>query len=87
MDTTLETVPIPIAATPSVQGGVACVANTRIPVFVLVNWKKLGWSDSEILDAYPGLGQVELDAVWSYYSGHQSEIDAAIDANERWIRE
>ncbi len=39
-----------IAKTPGVCGGDACIAGTRIPVWVLVDYRRLGTSDSELLN-------------------------------------
>lgn len=44
-----------IEKTPGVCGGDACIAGTRIPVWSLVNSRKLGMADGQLLDAYPTL--------------------------------
>jgi uncharacterized protein (DUF433 family) len=87
MSTALIKHPVQIVRSPGVQGGAACVANTRIPVFVLARLKSLGWNDAEILEAYPALSPEDLSTAWSYYADHRGEIDAEIEGNERWIRE
>ena len=87
MKTVLDKPSPTVVKTPGVLGGKACLAHTRIPVFVIVNWKKLGWSDAEILDTYPDLCAEDLNVVWEYYASHTAEIDADIEGNERWIRE
>ena len=63
-------------------GGEACVRDTRIPVWVLVNSRRLGLSDADILAAYPSLGPADLEAAWSYAAGEPEEIDRAIRENE-----
>ena len=63
------------------SGGDACVRETRIPVWVLVQWRRLGRDDAWILDGYPTLTQQDLDAVWTYYAEHPEEIDEAIRSN------
>jgi uncharacterized protein (DUF433 family) len=63
-------------------GGDACVRDTRVPVWVLVNYRRLGGSDTEILRAYPTLTLADLMAAWEYADRHSSEIDAAITENE-----
>lgn len=70
-----------ISATPGVCGGRARVQNTRIPVWLLVEWRRLGQSDADLLDAYPTLSQPDLDAAWEYYRSHGAEIDTAIREN------
>jgi uncharacterized protein (DUF433 family) len=67
---------------PAIAGGVACIAQTRIPVWTLVQFRRLGLTDSQILEAYPGLDTEDLDSAWAYAWFHQSEIDAQIRENE-----
>lgn len=67
---------------PGVCGGEACVGDTRITVWGLVEWRNQGLSDSEILERTPGLHQFDLDAAWEYYSNNADEIDQAIRENE-----
>jgi type III restriction enzyme len=67
-----------IQKTPGVCGGNARIRNTRIPVWTLVSFRKLGTPDSELLESYPSLTQDDLDLAWSYYSENQEEIDLAI---------
>lgn len=45
-----------------VQGGCLCFEGTRIPVQVIVGFMEAGDSDEAILDNYPSLTQVDLDA-------------------------
>ena len=45
-----------IEKTPNVCGGRACIIRTRIPVWTLVSYKKLGLSDAGLLDAYQVCG-------------------------------
>ena len=42
-----------IERTPGVCGGDACIAGTRIPVWVLEGFRRLGWTDATILASYP----------------------------------
>ena len=74
--------PTVINRTPGVQGGDACIGNTRITVWGLVSWRRLGLSDPEIIREVHGLTQPDLDAAWEYYRLHTSEIDDAIRENE-----
>jgi uncharacterized protein (DUF433 family) len=64
------------------QGGDACVRDTRIPVWVLANYRRLDMSDSDILRAYPSLTVADLEAAWAYAADHEGEIDRAIRENE-----
>ena len=77
-DTNLST----IQKTPGVCGGNARIRNTRIPVWTIISFYKLGASDDEILRNYPGLTPEDLKVVWSYYEQHQYEIDQVIIAQD-----
>ena len=51
-----------ITKTRDVCGGDACIAGTRIPVWVLVNARNLGISESQLLYDYPTLTAIDLGA-------------------------
>ncbi len=38
---------------PGVAGGEACVAHTRVPVWSLEGYRRLGWNEAKILEDYP----------------------------------
>jgi uncharacterized protein (DUF433 family) len=71
-----------IVKTPGVCGGDARVKGTRISVWGLEEWRRLGWSDARILDAYPQLKPEDLTAAWAYAGQHRDEIEAAIRENQ-----
>ena len=71
-----------ISKKPDRCGGDACIRETRIPVWVLVNYRRLGASDADILQAYPGLTPADLEAAWEYAAANREEIDRAIRENE-----
>jgi len=71
-----------IEKTPGVVGGDACIAGTRIPVWDLVQYRRLGASDAKILEAYPQLTATDLAHAWSYAEARGAEIEAAIQQNE-----
>jgi uncharacterized protein (DUF433 family) len=71
-----------ISKKPDRCGGDACIRETRIPVWVLVNYRRLGASDPEILRAYPGLTSSDLEAARDYAAANREEIDSAIRENE-----
>lgn len=73
---------IGIEKTPDVCGGVARIVRTRIPVWTLVQIKKLGVLENEILKAYPTLRLEDLDSAWAYYNANKEEIEAQIVENE-----
>jgi uncharacterized protein (DUF433 family) len=62
-------------------GGDACIRETRIPVWVLVGYRRLGALDTDILQWYPGLTRADLDAAWEYADANVEEIDRAIREN------
>jgi uncharacterized protein (DUF433 family) len=71
-----------ITKTKDVCGGSACIAGTRIPVWVLVNAHNLGISESMLLDDYPTLTATDLTNAWVYAEVYRVEISAEIKANE-----
>jgi len=71
-----------IIKNPEVCGGDACTRGHRIPVWLLVNFRRLGGSAEEILHAYPSLTRADLDDAWEYAAAHAREIDRAIQENE-----
>jgi len=71
-----------ISKTPGVCGGDACIRNTRIPVWVLVNFRRFGLSESELLYNYPTLTAADLGNAWAYADAYPEEIEIAIQENE-----
>jgi len=71
-----------IQKTPGVCGGDACIRQTRIPVWVLVNARRLGISESELLEDYPTLRAADLANAWAYAEAYPDEIETAIQENE-----
>jgi uncharacterized protein (DUF433 family) len=65
------------------QGGDACLAGTRIPVWILENCRRLGMADAGILQAYPSLTAGDLNAAWDYVAANRDEINRAIQENEQ----
>ena len=64
-----------------VAGGDACIAGTRIPVWALDSYRRLGWGDAKILDNFPALVLRDLANAENYAARNQDEIDTAILAN------
>ena len=71
-----------ISKKPDRCGGDACVRDTRITVWGLVAFRRLGLADAEIGHAVQGLTAADLEAAWEYAAAHEAEIDEAIRANE-----
>ncbi|NLF70523.1 MAG: DUF433 domain-containing protein [Candidatus Anammoximicrobium sp.] len=71
-----------IENTPGVCGGEACVARTRIPVWLLERARQLGSSEADVLRAYPTLRAQDLVNAWAYVETHRDEIEQQIRENE-----
>ncbi len=71
-----------IEKTPGVAGGEACIIRSRIPVWVLENYRRLGWSEATILENYPSLRAMDLVNAWSFVDIHPEEIEKAIIKNQ-----
>jgi uncharacterized protein (DUF433 family) len=71
-----------VQKTPGVCGGRACIRKTRITVWGLVNSRRLGLTDEQILENIVGLTPEDLQAAWDYYREHGAEIDEDIRENE-----
>ncbi|MBD6620989.1 DUF433 domain-containing protein [Komarekiella sp. 'clone 1'] len=71
-----------IEKTPRVCGGEARIAKTRIPVWVLVESRCLGYSDADLLTSYPTITATDLANAWVYAEAHPDEIESAIERNK-----
>jgi len=78
----LGSAPPGVEAEPGVSGGEARIVRTRIPVWVLVQARQLGTSESDLLRAYPSLRAEDLINAWAYYRSHPDEIEQNIRENE-----
>jgi uncharacterized protein (DUF433 family) len=67
-----------IQKTPGVIGGDACIGETRIPVWLMVEYRRQGATDAKILEAYPQLSAADLVNAWVYAEAYPEEIEAAI---------
>lgn len=67
-----------ISHTPGVCGGRACIRNTRIPVWSIVEAKQLGASDIELLQSFQGLTAEDITNAMRYYRDHKGEIESDI---------
>jgi uncharacterized protein (DUF433 family) len=67
-----------VRKTPGVAGGLACIRNTRIAVWMLISLQKQGVDEAELLHNFPGLPLLDLFAARRYYAEHADEIDQAI---------
>jgi uncharacterized protein (DUF433 family) len=71
-----------IESHPGICGGVPCIARTRIPVWVLEQFRRLGLSEAELLRSYSILRAEDLANAWAYVLAHPQEIDLQVRENE-----
>ena len=71
-----------IETKPGVAGGVACIAGTRIPVWLVEQACSLGETDADLLHAYPSLRAEDLANARAYARSHEEEIARLIAGNE-----
>lgn len=71
-----------IETTPGVIGGDPCIVRTRIPVWLLVQARKIGTNESELLRSYPTLTAEDLTNAWAFYRAHRDEIERQIVEHE-----
>lgn len=71
-----------IESNPDVCGGEPCIVRTRIPVWVLVQARRLGVSEADLLSCYPTLRAEDLANAWAYFRAHKDEIEQQICENE-----
>ena len=70
-----------IEKTPGVCGGSACVVGTRITVWGLVESKRVGYSEADLLISYPTISATNLANAWAYAAAFPNEIEAEIEEN------
>ncbi len=75
-----------ITKAPGVCGGEARIRRTRIPVWALVEWRRLGLTDAALLANYPSLTPADLAAAWEYHERNVAEIDDVIARQELAMR-
>ncbi|MDE0207657.1 MAG: DUF433 domain-containing protein [Candidatus Tectomicrobia bacterium] len=71
-----------VESRPEICGGEACLVRTRVPVWLLVQARRLGTSDIDILRSFPTLRAEDLANAWAYSRSHAEEIDQQIRSNE-----
>lgn len=73
-----ETSKPPIKKTPGVMGGDACIRDTRIAVWMLVEMWEAMESDWNIQKAFPCLTLEDLRAAGYYYRENRKEVEDAL---------
>ena len=78
----LDELPTGIEKAAGVCGGSARIARTRIPVWTLEQYRRLGMTETAMLEAFPTLRAADLANAWLYVQNHRTEIDPDIKHNE-----
>ena len=66
----------------NVCGGRGIVAGTRIPVWSLIRWYKMGMTVEEILREFPQLNPAQVHDAFSYYYDNMDEVERDLAENE-----
>jgi len=66
-------------------GGRSIIKDTRIPVWSIIKWYKIGFSIEEILREFPQLNPAQIYDAFSYYYDNKEEIEKDIIENEQHI--
>jgi uncharacterized protein (DUF433 family) len=70
-----------IEKTPGVCGGSACVVGSRITVWGLLESRRIGYSEVDLLTSYPTISATNLANAWAYAAAFPDEIEAEIEEN------
>ena len=77
-----------IVVKPGFCGGKPHIIGHRIKVQHIAVWHdRMGMTPEEIVATYPSLSLPAVYAALAYYHGHRAEIDADIEADERFVAE
>ena len=76
-----------VTETPGVCGGYPCVANTRIPVRLIVEFYRETPNADAILAIYPQLSREQIEGALAYYAEHPERVDEDIERNSRALAE
>ncbi|MEZ4987602.1 MAG: DUF433 domain-containing protein [Saprospiraceae bacterium] len=72
--------------TPGVCGGRACIRDTRIPVWMIIEAKQTGATDLMLLQDFPALTAEDLTNAQRYFAGHVAEIEQDLREQELEVR-
>ena len=72
---------------PAIRAGRPKIAGTGVTVMRVAAWYKMGLTPEEIATQYGHLSLAQVHAALAYYHGHRTEIDADIEADERFVAE
>lgn len=63
-------------------GGRSIITGTRIPVWSIIKWYKLGMSVEDVMREFPQLAPSQVHDAFSYYYDNPHEIEDDIMENE-----
>ncbi len=66
-----------------VCGGRSIIEGTRIPVWSIIKWYKVGMSIEDIMKEFPQLTPSQIHDAFSYYYDNREEIEKDIIDNEK----
>jgi len=75
-----------ISKSKEVCGNRSIIAGTRIPVWSIIKWYKLGMSVEDIIRDFSQLTPAQVHDTFSYYYDNQKEIENDIMENEDEVR-
>lgn len=64
-----------------ILGGQPVIAGTRVPVYAIVDYWRMGIRPEEIASYYPQVTLAQIFDALSYYGDHQDEIHEYIERN------
>ena len=77
-----------VAIKPGYCGGKPHIAGHRVKVQHIAVWhERMGMTPEEIVATHPTLTLAAVYAALAYYHSHRGEIDADIEADERFVAE
>ena len=62
-------------------GGKAIFSGTRIPVWSIVKYLRIGVGDREILETFPSLKAYNIDEAREYFKKNKAEMERDISEN------
>ena len=65
-----------------VCGGKSVVEGTRIPIWSIIKWYKVGLSVEDIIREFPQLTPSQIHDAFSYYYDNQEAVEREIEKNE-----
>lgn len=64
------------------RDGTAYIDDTRIPVWSIVNYIKLGMTATDVIDDFENIVENDVYEALLYYAENRAEIDREIEENE-----